>query len=268
MGLVMDYSSEKVSDNFFEINHCDVLDLKTHDYQTLRERGRVDYYVMYILRGSCTVVENGDKIRASDGSLIVYLPGERQEYCFCGEDKTVYAYAHFSGRACKELMAKLGFEGKRVIPVGTSPQLELLFRNAVNECYLHKPFWEITAASLLLEFLTSAARMISSSASKWTPTLDKVIQDMHRNYAQNNSVSHYAAMCHLSESRFAHLFKQATGIAPKQYLLRIKTDAACRLLSTTDLSVTEIAAEVGIEDINYFCRLIKKRTGKTPRELR
>ena len=89
----MIYSSEKISDRFFEINHCDVLDLKTHDYHTLREGGRVDYYVMYILRGACTVIENGEKIRANGGSLILYLPGERQEYCFCGKDETVYAYA-------------------------------------------------------------------------------------------------------------------------------------------------------------------------------
>ena len=264
----MDYSSEKISDRFLEINHCDVLDLKTYDYHTLRESGRVDYYVMYILRGCCTVIENGNEIRAGDGSLILYLPNERQEYYFCGKDKTVYAYAHFSGRECKELIAKLGFEDKRVTLVGSAPQLELLFREAVNECYLKKPFWEITASALILEFLTSAARMASNSDLKWAPTLDSVIQDMHRNYAQNNSVSYYAAMCHLSESRFAHLFKEATGLAPKQYLLRIKTEAACRLLSATDLSVTEVAAEVGIENINYFCRLIKKQTGKTPRELR
>ena len=264
----MIYSSEKISDRFFEINHCDVLDLKTHDYHTLREGGRVDYYVMYILRGACTVIENGEKIRANGGSLILYLPGERQEYCFCGKDETVYAYAHFSGRACKELMAKLGFEGKRVVSVGTSPQLELLFREAVNECYIQKAFWEITAASLFLEFLTAAARMAGDFTSKWTPTLDTVIQDMRRHYAKGRSISDYAAMCHLSESRFAHLFKEATGLAPKQYLLKIKTEAACRLLSTTALSVTEVAAEVGIEDINYFCRLIKKQTGRTPRELR
>jgi len=75
-------------------------------------------------------------------------------------------------------------------------------------------------------------------------------------------------MCHLSEGRFAHVFKESTGMSPKQYMLHIKTELACRLLATTDLSVGEVAREVGIEDPNYFCRLMKKQTGHTPKALR
>lgn len=264
----MNHSTEKVSDKFFEINHCDILDLKSFDYRTLRESGRADYYFMYILHGACTVVENGKELRAGCGSLIVYLPNERQEYYFCGKDETVYAYAHFSGSECRELISRLGFEGKRVSCVGVSPQLELMLRDAVNECCVRKPFWEINAATLIMQFLTAAARMSDNAASKRAPALDGVIRDMYRNYSSNLPISHYAAECHLSESRFSHLFKQTTGFSPKQYILRIKAEVACRLLSTTLLSVSEIAAEVGIDDVNYFCRLIKKQTGKTPGELR
>lgn len=263
----MIFSSEKISDKFLEINHCGILNMKTRDCLTLRENGRVDYYVMYVLRGLCTVVENGTEIKAGAGDLIVYHPHERQEYYFRGEDRTVYAYAHFSGTICQSLLGELGF-CHRVTHVGWSPQLERLFRETVNEHYLRKPFWETTVASLLLQFLTTAARNLSLASSKWTPSLDPIIQHMHVHCEQNHPVSFYADMCHLSESRFAHLFKQATGMAPKQYLLKIKTETACRLLLSTSLSVTEIALAVGIDDINYFGRLVKKQTGKTPSQWR
>ena len=258
----MIFSSEKVSDKFFEINHCDILDMKTRDCLTLRENGRVDYYVMYILHGCCTVVENKEEIPANVGDLIFYRPNERQEYYFRGED------AHFSGFGCESILSELGLGYDRVTHVGKTPQLEHLFRETVTEQYLRKSCWELAAASLLLQFFTAAARKVGDESSKWAPALDKVIQHMHQHCEQNRPVSFYAAMCHLSESRFAHLFKQATGMAPKQYLLKIKVDTACRLLSATSLSVTEIAQAVGIEDINYFGRLIKKQTGKTPKQLR
>jgi YesN/AraC family two-component response regulator len=51
-------------------------------------------------------------------------------------------------------------------------------------------------------------------------------------------------------------------------LLKVKVDAACRLLSSTTLSVTDVALAVGIEDLNYFGRMVKKQMGKTPRQLR
>lgn len=40
---------------------------------------------------------------------------------------------------------------------------------------------------------------------------------------------------------------------------------ALELLQTTELSVSEIAVQVGIYDANYFSRLFKKVTGYPPR---
>ena len=95
-----------------------------------------------------------------------------------------------------------------------------------------------------------------------------VIQHMHQNYEENHSVSFYAAMCHLSESRFTHLFKQITGLPPKQYLMSIKVEKAYELLAFSSLSISEVAHMVGVEDVNYFGRMVKKLTEKTPREIR
>lgn len=263
----MQFTSEKTSDKFVEINHCDVVDMKSRNCLTLRENGRVDYYVMYVLKGRIELIEDGKSQDAVSGDLILYRPRERQEYRFFGQDQSIYAYVHFSGTACEEILSGLGFT-ERLTHIGESSQLERLLREATNENYLRKPHWNITAASLLLQFFTEAARKIAADNTPWTPALDRVIQHMHLHFEQNRPVAFYAEMCHLSESRFAHLFKQVTGMSPKQYLLKIKVDAACRLLSSTTLSITDVALAVGIEDLNYFGRLFKKQTGKTPSQFR
>lgn len=56
------------------------------------------------------------------------------------------------------------------------------------------------------------------------------------------------------------------SIAKHIKLLRIET--AKKLLTTTNLSVSYIAGEVGFEDYNYFCRIFKKETGISAKKYR
>lgn len=59
-------------------------------------------------------------------------------------------------------------------------------------------------------------------------------------------------------------FKAITGCTPHAYLLEIRLDAAKRLLAGTTASVESIAKRVGFDDLAYFSRFFKRRTGITP----
>ena len=268
----MQISSERLSERFFEINSCNVQQLTGREYRMVRERGRVDYHVLYIMQGCCHVMENGKELSLDAGHLILYRPNERQEYRFAAEDCTVSAYVHFSGTACAEILDTLGVFSDRFVFVGTTKRLERLFRDTVDVFRLKRPCWQESAAALLLQFLAEAARTVAygkmTANGALEREIDEVVRYMHGNYAENHDVAFYAAMCHLSEGRFAHVFKASTGYAPKNYLLRIRMNVALELLATTSLSVGEVAAAVGVSDVNYFSRLIKKHTGRTPRDQR
>ena len=53
-----------------------------------------------------------------------------------------------------------------------------------------------------------------------------------------------------------------------KYIMNIRVKTACELLANTNLDMISVAENVGISDINYFCRMIKKHTGKTPGHFR
>jgi len=72
----------------------------------------------------------------------------------------------------------------------------------------------------------------------------------------------------LSEVHFRRVFTQMYGVSPVKYLQAIRIAEAKRLLAETDLSVSEIAAGVGIPNLYYFCRLFKREAGETPTEFR
>ncbi|QEN85150.1 helix-turn-helix transcriptional regulator [Labrys sp. KNU-23] len=72
----------------------------------------------------------------------------------------------------------------------------------------------------------------------------------------------------LSTGHFAHLFKQATGTTPYQYLLHSRIQRARYLLAKTSMPVVRVAAECGFSDHVHFTRVFSKTVGQPPAAFR
>jgi AraC-like DNA-binding protein len=72
----------------------------------------------------------------------------------------------------------------------------------------------------------------------------------------------------LSPKYFGEIFKRTTGTSVREYQQRARMLHARQLLMESSLSVTEIAAEVGIENLPYFSRLFKSQFRISPRQAR
>ena len=58
------------------------------------------------------------------------------------------------------------------------------------------------------------------------------------------------------------------GCSPSEYLTELRLRRAATLLVSTNLSVSEIALEVGYLSLSHFSRVFRERFGKTPRAFR
>ena len=256
-------STEKKSFRYLEVNSCATEILADRDYSTLRPNGRVDYHILYITRGKCLLeTADGRSTEVGEGNVILFLPHVRQKYSFKGSDRSVSNYIHFSGTECENLLRKANLLDKTVIYVGENKQLENIFNLLAEEFLLKRDLYKELCASLLQQFLITVGRLAHypSVYSK----IDEICIKMQENYHQNLAVSYYADLCHFSESRFAHLFKEKTGLPPKKYMRNIQINTALNLLNDSDLPLSEISSMVGFKDYNYFCRTIKKETGLPP----
>ncbi|HEY7014842.1 MAG TPA: AraC family transcriptional regulator [Streptosporangiaceae bacterium] len=79
------------------------------------------------------------------------------------------------------------------------------------------------------------------------------------------SVATIAEAVFMSESAFAHLFKQTTGTSPYQFLKQLRLERARDLLLEDGSSVSEAASNVGYTSLSHFISEFKRYFGETPR---
>ncbi|UBV45057.1 AraC family transcriptional regulator (plasmid) [Deinococcus taeanensis] len=91
---------------------------------------------------------------------------------------------------------------------------------------------------------------------------------MQTHFAQPLQVQALAAQAGLSADSFERLVRRVCHVSPKQFLLRVRLDAAVRLLRDTDASVAQVAHECGYSDHSAFSRKFREVTGLTPQTYR
>lgn len=72
----------------------------------------------------------------------------------------------------------------------------------------------------------------------------------------------------VSSRQLQRLVRQAAGMSLTDYVQDARIQESCRLLSSTSEKISTIAGAVGYQDIKFFNRLFKRKTGLTPRDYR
>ena len=96
----------------------------------------------------------------------------------------------------------------------------------------------------------------------------RAIQHIHEHYAEPTDTKKVAAMVGMSARQFNRRFQRFFRATLCQYLMRVRINAACRLLTETDHSVTEISGEVGFYDQSHFSRTFIRLMGTSPLKYR
>nr|WP_094551022.1 AraC family transcriptional regulator [Petroclostridium xylanilyticum] len=87
---------------------------------------------------------------------------------------------------------------------------------------------------------------------------------MEKNYEKDLTLTDVARYIFLSQSYFAHAFKEEFDISPKSYLLKVRVEKSKELLEKTDLKVSDVALSVGFSSQQRYNDIFKKYVGMTP----
>jgi len=154
------------------------------------------------------------------------------------------------------------------------------FRCGVDQV-IQKPFDEDTLISFIYNNLKVKDRlrqqygensgMISRKEKGFTLSDEQFVLALNKLILNNFtnpdfSIDFLMRSVHLGRTSFFTRVRNVTGLSINDYINKMRITKAMNLLTSTSLSVSEIADKVGCASQSYFSTLFKKYTGTTPRE--
>lgn len=124
----------------------------------------------------------------------------------------------------------------------------------------------INALLVMLENQFPQEKLIKRN--KFDSSIQKSKAFIDEHFTENISVEELSKIANMSISGFSHRFKKDFGLAPIQYLIRLKIGLGQKLLITTDKSVTEISMCLGYDNVSHFNSQFKNFVGTSPRNYR
>ena len=130
----------------------------------------------------------------------------------------------------------------------------------------HDPLLSVAVAQL---FMTRDSARSHSSFSRTTGrTVDRAISVMQENLEHPLSVGDIAQQVGCTQRTLEQRMRVEMNATPQAVYRRLRLTLVRKLVSDTDLQVTEIAARCGYENSSAMTRAFKAEYGQTPRQLR
>jgi AraC-like DNA-binding protein len=132
------------------------------------------------------------------------------------------------------------------------------------------------AAALLGALLMELEREHTTENGRQAPGLDRHHRDLilrtaariRESPAHAPSVAGLARTAGYSADHFSRVFLKVTGVRPQDYIVNARIERARQLLAESDLTIGMVADALGFQDIFFFSRQFRQRTGQTPTEFR
>ena len=240
------------------------------------ERGRElnEYQLLYITEGEgefhSTTVPDA-KLR--EGDLFLLFPGEWHSY-HPNPDKGWKSYwIGFKGRNMDDrVRANFLSPTKPIYHIGFSDAIVRLYKQAYGTALEEAAYSQQLLAGIvnhLIGMMYSLERNIELSRNQLhVDMINRARLRIRESLELPLTIQQVAEDMGVSYSNFRKLFKEYTGISPAVYQQDLRLQRAKELLSTTNMSIKEIAYRLNFESPDYFSAKFKAKTGRRPSELR
>ncbi len=126
-----------------------------------------------------------------------------------------------------------------------------------------------TAAGHLVRHYASERHVSVKPARELTAEqCNRAIEYIEECLGDDLSLARIAKAAGVSAGRLNSEFKRRTKLAPHQYVLNARVRRANTLLTTTDMSLAEIAFQCGFSNQQHMTRMVRRLLGRTPGNIR
>jgi len=97
--------------------------------------------------------------------------------------------------------------------------------------------------------------------------MEIILTIIHENYHNITNTAVLERATGFTETECTKLFRKYLKMTPMEYIRRYRVKTVCHLLENTDLSVTEISDQCGM-NTSYLCKMVRDNTGYSPLDYR
>lgn len=127
----------------------------------------------------------------------------------------------------------------------------------------------VAAKCLALDMLRRYCQLVQNNSHRgYSLVVQRTLNYINLHLSDELSLASIAGALGFNAAYLSAQFSRECRETLTNYVHTVRLEAACRMLDETDLSVSEIASRIGIEDAAYFSRLFRKKYGVSPQQYR
>ena len=247
---------------------------------------RHDFWeLVYVDYGGIELIADGSTFLLGSGELFLHVPGQLHAFR-AGDTATAVFIISFSGEdACLYRLGsrplRAGNDAQKLLPLligeiqnmfGLTDASQILLRDLTQQ-NSDTPFGAEQMIcnymeQLLIDLLRgadySAQPARSSRSGVENRTVSRVVAYIQSHLGEKLSVPLIAAQVNYSRSYLSEVFADCLGMSVMEYVEEERLRRAKRMLAENELSITDIAAQLGFSSVHYFSRRFRLKTGSSP----
>lgn len=249
--------------------------------------------LVYIASGSCIHKYHNMEVILMPGDVFTIAPHEEHSYSI--SSKTVIYNCLFYPDALGEdwerlknissvfdmLMVEPFYReetaGQNILhlPPSKTFEVESILKKMIDEQNNRYTGYQLMQKANLIALLTLLGRAWENQFVQQQETyyykrkmLMDALQYIEDNIDDELKIEKLAGKVYMSPAYFRKVFKEITGMTPIEYINKTRVSIAVSLLKQKDLTISQVAEKVGIQDVNYFSRIFRSTMGCSPSEFR
>jgi len=233
-----------------------------YEQESVEGRNMPFHQILLVLDGKGTL-HFGDKSYPLKRGC-AFFTAKHTPTAYINEGGLISAFLTVKGSAADKLSEEFTDNGLLFIANSNLDKYVSLIKQLLydyhNDCDQGK--LSVQAYSIFVDFLSQR----DSNSPQW---LNEAVRYINVHFDKKLTLEEIAQHTYVSVSKLCHDFKKVFSVSVFEYIMNVRLQHAHALFQNFfDITTTDVANQCGFFNVGYFCKMYKKKYGKTPLEHR
>ena len=239
--------------------------------RAVREEGYYWHQILFCVK-DCGILKYDSSVVKITEKCVFFLPANYPHEYYPEGDKWHTRWVAFDGYACGSILGELNMTSPIVIKTDKSDSLERLYDKIFVALKSDKVYGNYTCSGLIYSCILEFHKLVLDSAvnggTEKSSILMPALNYIDDNFREDFSIAKLSEISGVSQQYLCRIFKQTMNLRPNEYITKRRLTEAKKLLSGTNIPISEVSARSGYTDAGYFCTVFRRYESMTPIEYR